>query len=180
MAQKPDSQEICFVPDQDHARFIRQHRGNVDTGGEIVTTDGVVVGRHQGLEQFTIGQRKGLRIAFGQPRYVVRIEAGSRDGWSWARKDELARRELTAAGANWLAPPPGRCQVKIRYRSEAVAATVETLSGGRFAVRFDERLSRDCPWPGRRLLRWRPSVRGGVDRVGSPRLPRDGEGGGKK
>ena len=136
VAQKPDSQEICFVPDRDHARFIRQHRGNVDTGGEIVTIDGVVVGRHQGLEQFTIGQRKGLRIAFGQPRYVVRIEAESRRVVV-GTKDELARRELTAAGANWLAPPPGRCQVKIRYRSEAVAATVETLSGGRFAVRFD-------------------------------------------
>ncbi len=137
VAQKPDSQEICFVPDRDHARFVRQHRGNADTSGEIVTTAGVVVGRHEGLEQFTIGQRKGLRIAFGAPRYVVRIEAPSRRVVVGTR-DELARRELTAAGANWLVPPKARCQVKIRYRSEAAAATVEPLSGGRFAVRFDE------------------------------------------
>ena len=65
VAEKPDSQEICFVPDQDHARFIEQYRGGADTAGEIVTSDGAVVGRHEGIEQFTIGQRKGLRIALG-------------------------------------------------------------------------------------------------------------------
>ena len=75
VAAKRDSQEICFVPDQDHARFIRQRRGALDTSGEIVTTDGAVVGRHDGFERFTVGQRKGLRMAFGEPRYVVRIEA---------------------------------------------------------------------------------------------------------
>ena len=78
VADKPDSQEICFVPDQDHARFVRQHRGAADTAGEIVTTDGTVVGRHEGLEQFTVGQRKGLGIAFGEPRYVVRLEPATR------------------------------------------------------------------------------------------------------
>ena len=78
VAAKPDSQEICFVPDGDHARFIRQYRGGGDTAGEIVTTDGVVVGRHEGLERFTIGQRKGLGMAFGEPRYVVRIEPAMR------------------------------------------------------------------------------------------------------
>ena len=74
VADKPDSQEICFVPDQDHARFVRQHRAPEDTSGPIVTTEGTVVGRHAGLEHFTIGQRKGLGLAFGEPRYVVRLE----------------------------------------------------------------------------------------------------------
>ena len=70
VAQKPDSQEICFIPDQDHARFVREKRGNKDTAGDFVTTDGRVVGQHAGYEAFTIGQRKGLGLAFGEPRYV--------------------------------------------------------------------------------------------------------------
>ena len=119
--------------------------------GEIVTTDGVVVGRHQGLEQFTIGQRKGLRIAFGQPRYVVRIEAQSRRVVV-GTKDELARRELTAAGANWLAPPPARCEVKIRYRSEAVAGDGRAAFRRAVCRSLRRGLFRDCPRPGRGLL----------------------------
>ena len=140
VAGKPDSQEICFVPDGDHARLVRRHRGEVDTSGEIVTTDGTVVGRHDGLERFTVGQRKGLGVAFGERRFVVRLEPETRRVVVGTR-DELARTGLTAAGANWLVDEPEgpvRCQVKIRYRSRAVDATVEPLAGGRFAVRFDE------------------------------------------
>ena len=140
VAGKRDSQEICFVPDQDHARFVRQRRGETDTSGEIVTTDGTVVGRHNGLERYTVGQRKGLGIAFGQPRYVVRIEAEARrvviGAW-----EELARSELTAQDTNWLIDEPTgplACQVKIRYRSRPVEATVEVLPGGRFRVDFRE------------------------------------------
>jgi tRNA-uridine 2-sulfurtransferase len=107
VAAKRDSQEICFVPDQDHARFIRQRRPALETSGEIVTTDGQVVGRHDGFERFTIGQRKGLRVAFGRPRYVVRIEAASHRVVI-GTIEELARSELTAAGANWLMGGEGR------------------------------------------------------------------------
>ena len=189
VAAKRDSQEICFVPDQDHARFVRQNRGGIDTSGEIVTTDGKVVGRHDGFERFTVGQRKGLRVAFGEPRYVVRIEPESRRVVI-GTQEELARRELFAAEANWLVEgrgegrgerdaesavgsgqsavgseseirnpksedssnpqspipnpsplsplPSFRAEVKIRYRSRAVAATVSPLPGGRFHVQFDE------------------------------------------
>ena len=140
VADKRDSQEICFVPDQNHARFVRQHRGQVDTSGEVVTTDGTVVGRHDGFERFTIGQRKGLGIAFGEPRFVVRIEPDTRRVVV-GTKDELARGELTAGEANWLIDEPAgplHCQVKIRYRSQPVDATVEVLSGGRFHVTFAE------------------------------------------
>src|SRR5258708_21209131 len=69
VADKPDSQEICFVPDQDYAGFIRRYRGEHDTAGELVDTAGNVVGRHAGYEHFTIGQRRGLGGAFGPPRY---------------------------------------------------------------------------------------------------------------
>jgi tRNA-uridine 2-sulfurtransferase len=144
VAAKRDSQEICFVPDQDHARFIRQQRGTLDTSGEIVTTDGTVVGRHDGFERFTVGQRKGLRVAFGEPRYVVRVEPDSHRVVVGTHED-LARRELYAAGANWLtaelqdgSTSSFRADVKIRYRSQPAQATVELLSEGRFHVSFDE------------------------------------------
>jgi tRNA-specific 2-thiouridylase len=140
VAEKRDSQEICFVPDQDHARLVREHTPLADRSGEIVTTDGRVVGRHGGLEQFTIGQRKGLGVALGERRFVVRIEPDTRRVVVGSR-DELARGELTAARANWLIEPPAapfRADVKIRYRSRAAEATVEPLPAGRFLVRFDE------------------------------------------
>ena len=140
VADKRDSQEICFVPDQDHARLVGQRRGGEDASGEIVTTQGQVVGRHAGLEHFTVGQRKGLGVAFGQPRYVVRLEPETRRVVVGTH-DELARSELVAARANWLIDPPGgtfRCQVKIRYRSRPIPAEVEPQDGDRFGVRFDE------------------------------------------
>ncbi|MHC4404840.1 MAG: tRNA 2-thiouridine(34) synthase MnmA [Planctomycetota bacterium] len=140
VAEKPDSQEICFVPDGDHARLVRSRRGQTDTSGEIVTTDGAVVGRHDGLERFTVGQRKGLGVAFGQRRFVVRLEADTRRVVVGTRED-LARTELVAEKANWLIDEPSgpiRCQVKIRYRSRAAAAAVEPMAGGRFRARFDE------------------------------------------
>ena len=100
-----ESQEICFVPDDDHARFVSEHRDALDTSGEIVTSDGVMVGRHEGLERFTIGQRKGLGVALGERRYVVRIEPDTRRVVI-GPPEELARSELTAAGVNWLIDEP--------------------------------------------------------------------------
>jgi tRNA-specific 2-thiouridylase len=138
VADKQDSQEICFVPDHDHARFVRQRRG-IDTSGEIVTTSGEVVGRHPGLEHFTVGQRKGLHVALGTRKYVVRLEPETRRVVVGDLED-LAQPELTAGDANWLVEPPDRpfrATVKIRYRSRPAAATVEPLAEGRFRVRFD-------------------------------------------
>jgi tRNA-specific 2-thiouridylase len=140
VAEKKDSQEICFIPDGDYARFVRARRGERDLSGEIVTTAGEVVGRHEGIEQFTVGQRKGLGLAFGEPRYVVRLEAATRRVVI-GRQEELLRRELTARDANWLVDPPGRpleCEVKIRYRSAAAPATVSPLDAGRLHVQLHE------------------------------------------
>ena len=159
VAAKRDSQEICFVPDQDHARFIRQRCGELNTSGEIVLTDGTVVGHHDGFERFTIGQRKGFRVAFGTPRYVVRLEADTHRVVIGTH-EELARRELFASGANWLLDC-GQCTdreaaglaprvetsenvnsfhatVKIRYRSQPVEARVTLLPNNRFHVEFAE------------------------------------------
>ncbi len=139
VADKRDSQEICFVTSGDHADFVRR-RVDLDTSGDIVTTDGAVVGRHDGIEAFTIGQRKGLGVALGEPRYVVRIEAESRRVVIGTHA-ELARDSLTAGRTNWLVDEPTgpvECRVQIRYNSQPVAATVEPLPNRRLAVRFAE------------------------------------------
>ncbi|MCA9221789.1 MAG: tRNA 2-thiouridine(34) synthase MnmA [Planctomycetales bacterium] len=141
VAEKRDSQEICFVTSGKHDEFVRARRGgDFDTSGEIVTTAGEVVGHHPGIERFTIGQRKGLRVAFGEPRFVVRIEPESRRVVVGTR-EELGRRELTAARCNWLTtdlPTHFRCTAKIRYNSPARPATAERMDDGRLSVFFDE------------------------------------------
>lgn len=142
VADKRDSQEICFVPDNDHAAFIRRYRGSADdrAGGDIVTTAGEIVGQHDGLERFTIGQRKGLAVALGEPRFVVRLEQDTRRVVIGTR-DELARSSLEAGRANWLVDQPAgplRCLAKIRYNSRRVPATAEILPGARLRVAFDE------------------------------------------
>lgn len=139
VAAKPDSQEICFVPDGDHGRFVRSRRGGRATAGRLVTTDGRVVGRHEGIERFTIGQRKGLGVALGEPYFVVRIDAQTRDVVI-GRHPELACPTLTAGHTNWLVPPPAepfRCAAQIRYKSRAVPATARVLPGDRLEVVFD-------------------------------------------
>ncbi len=139
VADKKDSQEICFVTSGDHGEFVRRRRGERDTSGEFVLTDGTVVGRHEGIEQFTIGQRKGLRLAFGEPRYVVRIESDTHRVVIGTH-DDLARHELSAQRANWLIDPPTApfsADVQIRYNSAATSATVTPLPNDRFHVSFD-------------------------------------------
>jgi tRNA-specific 2-thiouridylase len=139
-ADKPDSQEICFIPDNDYAGFIERYRGQQDTGGELVTTSGEVVGKHDGYERFTIGQRKGLGIAFGEPRYVVRIEKESRRVVIGERED-LACRELVADRLNWLVPDlPSRieCRAMIRYRHKAAKAVAEITGDDELRVTFEE------------------------------------------
>ncbi len=141
VADKKDSQEICFVPDGDYAEFVRRRRGEVDLSGEIVTTGGEVVGRHEGIENFTIGQRKGLGVAFGEPRYVVRLERETQRVVI-GRQEELARSEFSARAANWLIEPPSESlhvAAQIRYNSRAVPCSVVPLPGAReIDVHFDQ------------------------------------------
>jgi tRNA-specific 2-thiouridylase len=141
VADKPDSQEICFVTTGQHDRFVREHRAaGIDTSGELVTVDGRVLGRHAGIESFTIGQRRGLGVALGERAFVVRIEPDTRRVVIGSRA-ELARRDLTAQRTNWLVDPSAgifRCQAKIRYNAQAAPATAEVLADGRLRVAFDE------------------------------------------
>jgi tRNA-specific 2-thiouridylase len=139
VADKPDSQEICFIPDNDYAAFVRRYRGGGDTSGELVDTAGRVLGRHEGYHHFTIGQRRGLGVAFGAPRFVVAIEPDTKRVVIGTQED-LACRELEADGLNWLVPvvpPRFTCRAKIRYRHPAAAAEV-FVQGDRIRVLFEE------------------------------------------
>ncbi|MFP6573954.1 MAG: tRNA 2-thiouridine(34) synthase MnmA [Pirellulaceae bacterium] len=140
VADKRDSQEICFVTSGNHGEFVRARRAEVDLSGEIVTSDGRVVGEHVGIEQFTIGQRKGLGVGLGEPYYVVRIETESRQVVI-GQREELQRLQLIANRTNWLVTAPQgpfQCQAQIRYNSEARPATAEILPNGDLQVDFDQ------------------------------------------
>ena len=152
VAEKKDSQEICFVTSGKHDEFVRQRRGDAvdesggELSGEIVTTDGTVVGTHPGIERFTIGQRKGLGVAMGEPYFVVRIQPEDRRVVI-GKLAELGRTELTASDTNWLSQPSQarldaegqfRCLAQIRYNSQAKPATAKLLPEGRLEVKFDE------------------------------------------
>lgn len=136
---KPDSQEICFVPDDDYLQFLRERRPGLDTAGQIVDEDGTVLADHAGIEGFTIGQRRGLGIAVGEPRYVVQIEPTTRTVTVGSRAS-LDRPGLLAAKFNWqTAEPTGptRCHAQIRAKHQAVPAVVAVVEPGRVRVVFD-------------------------------------------
>ncbi|MEC7446989.1 MAG: tRNA 2-thiouridine(34) synthase MnmA [Planctomycetota bacterium] len=140
VAEKRDSQEICFVTSGKHAQFVRDRLPPQEFGGEFVTINGEVVGRHSGIEGFTIGQRKGLGIAMGEPYFVVGIEPETRRVVIGPR-EALAQTALVASRTNWLISgleSSFQCEAKIRYNSPAVPATVETLDDGRVLVEFPE------------------------------------------
>jgi tRNA-specific 2-thiouridylase len=140
VGDKPDSVEICFVPDGDHGAFIRHRRPGLATAGSFVDTAGNVLADHDGFEQFTIGQRKGLGFAAGRRRYVLQIVPSERRVVVGDREELLAS-ALTAVHVNWLlevAPDaPLRCTAKIRYRHQAAPATVTPLPDGGARVVFD-------------------------------------------
>jgi tRNA-specific 2-thiouridylase len=145
---KPDSVEICFVPEGDHAALIRRRRPELVTAGNIVDAEGNVLAAHDGIERFTIGQRKGLGFAAGERRYVLRIVPGQNEVVVGER-DELLAPGLIASRVNWLVErPPGRplrCTAKIRYRHQPALATVTALPDGGARVEFAEPQSAITP-----------------------------------
>ena len=146
--EKPDSQEICFVPGGDYKQFLdaylaEQGREIPDTAGELVTTTGEVVGAHSGIHNFTVGQRKGLGVATGSPLYVLEIRGDKREVVVGAG-DELFSHTLRAKRLNWIAIDelcgPLRVEAKIRHRHEPAAATIDIEKTGDdgVLVTFDE------------------------------------------
>ncbi len=135
---KPDSQEICFIPDDNYLRFVRDRRPDLDTAGPIVDHDGTPLGDHGGIEGFTIGQRRGLGVAVGSPRYVVEIEPITRTV-KLGHRESLQKSGLVASNVNWhveCPPGPVACDAQIRARHVAVPATVEPGEGQTAVVRF--------------------------------------------
>ena len=139
VADKPDSQEICFVPDGKYATVVDRHLPG-DRSGLVVDAQGRVLGKHDGVHHFTIGQRKGLGISAAEPLYVVKLDA-ERRLVQVGSKAALERPALTASCVNWVAgaPPAGgiRVEVQIRSRHTAAPATVTPLNDNRMAVQFD-------------------------------------------
>jgi tRNA-specific 2-thiouridylase len=140
VADKPDSQEICFVPDGDYAAFIERKTGSNDTGGVIVNQAGEVLGRHAGVHRFTVGQRKGLGIAAPEPLYVLQLRPSQKTVVVGPRP-ELERTTLTASNVNWIAgvPPDGsiRVSAQIRHRHQPAPARIQAVGGDRAMVEFD-------------------------------------------
>ena len=139
-AERPESQEICFVPDNDYRAFLREHAPDVLNRGEIVLTDGTVVGRHDGVAFYTVGQRRGLGIAAGGRLYVVRIDRAANRVVLGQRTD-LETGHLQVSDANFLpfddVSAPLSVDVKVRYRSAHHRATIRNAGNGLIAVVFD-------------------------------------------
>jgi tRNA-specific 2-thiouridylase len=147
VADKKESQEICFVPDGKYSEFIDRYLDHekrsdeLPAAGEIVTTSGETVGSHSGIHRYTIGQRRGLGIANEKPLYVVQIER-AKNQIVVGEADGLESIEFIAKGVNWVAfdepSEPVRANVKVRYRHEPAAATIHALPNSCARIVFDE------------------------------------------
>lgn len=138
-ADKKDSQDICFVPDGDYASFIESYRGKICPSGDFIDKDGNVLGRHNGIIRYTVGQRKGLGIAFGKPVYVV-DKLADKNAVVLGDNDELFTRELIASDFNWLVPDPDseiKCLAKVRYNMKEQPATAYKISDDKVKIVFD-------------------------------------------
>ena len=146
LAQKPDSQEICFVPGGDYKKFLdaylaEQGEALPDTAGELVTTDGTVVGKHGGIHNFTVGQRKGLGVATGSALYVIQIKGDARQVVV-GHQEDLYTPALRTHRVNLISVAdlrePMRATVKIRHRHEGAAALIEKTGDDEITITFDE------------------------------------------
>jgi tRNA-specific 2-thiouridylase len=144
--EKPDSQEICFIPGGDYKQFLdayldEQGEELPDTSGELVTTTGQIIGTHSGIHNFTVGQRKGLGVATGSPLYVLEIR-GDKHEVVVGGGDELFSRTLRANRLNWISiddlGEPMRVQAKIRHRHEPAAGVMEKTADDEVRIVFDE------------------------------------------
>jgi tRNA-specific 2-thiouridylase len=141
-AQKPESQEICFVPDGDYAKRVEEIRPDALPGeGEIVDGEGRVVGRHAGIHRFTVGQRRGLALSSPAKLYVTHIDA-ARNRVAVGSREALLAHGAELEGVTWVAgeapQPPVRARVRVRYRHDGADATIEVGPHGRARVLFDD------------------------------------------
>ncbi|MBT5520986.1 MAG: tRNA 2-thiouridine(34) synthase MnmA, partial [Rhodospirillales bacterium] len=143
IADKAESQDICFVPDGNYARIVERLRPGACDPGDIVHIDGRVLGQHDGIINFTVGQRKGLGVAVGEPLYVVRVDAESRQV-TVGSHDDILERQVSVRDVNWLGDGDGvpgdgiRLSVKLRSTQAPSMATVYRKPDGHAEVLLDE------------------------------------------
>ena len=141
VAQKSESQDICFIPDGDYASFLEKHTGFVPCNGDFLDADGHVIGAHRGAWRYTIGQRKGLGIGFGKPVYVQSVDT-EKNTVTLGENETLFRSELIASELNWIdfdrLETTCRFQARIRYLHTPSVATVTPTENGAVHVLFDE------------------------------------------
>ena len=142
VASKPDSQEICFVDDNDYNNFIKTHSTKNSTIGDIVDIKGNVLGHHNGITKYTIGQRRGLGVSLGKPMFVVDIDVEN-NRIILGGNDDLLVKEIYAYDLNWISidklEEPLNLKAKIRYKAQEQDATVEPLEEGKVKIIFDEK-----------------------------------------
>ena len=147
-AERPESQEICFVPDNNYRSFLKEHAPEALQSGEIVMTDGKVVGKHDGIAFFTVGQRRKLGVAAGERLYVVRVEPET-NRIVLGRLSDLQTAEMSVSDLNFIAIDQLRARMKvtakIRYRSPFVPAVIEPAASDRILVAFDHPVPGVCP-----------------------------------
>ncbi|MCR4650913.1 MAG: tRNA 2-thiouridine(34) synthase MnmA [Lachnospiraceae bacterium] len=140
-AEKPDSQDICFVPDGDYGAFLERYTGKNYVPGDFIDVNGNVLGRHKGTVRYTIGQRKGLGIAFGKPMYVKSINVAD-NTVTLAEDDDLYEDRLVADDFNWISgvipATEIRCSARIRYRHKEQPAVVYPQADGSVKIIFEE------------------------------------------
>src|SRR5713101_6361669 len=179
IAEKPDSQEICFVPGGDYKRFLEAYlseQGNSPTeiAGEMVTTDGKVIGEHTGVHNFTVGQRKGLGVATGSPLYVIQIKNDSRQVVV-GKDEELYSRTLRARRVNLISTAelrePIRVAVKIRHKHQPASAVIESAGLDEVRVTFDQAARPLTPGQAAVFYCCHIRVRGGLIENSPPKKP---------
>lgn len=141
VAHKKDSQEICFIPDNDYQKFLQKYSSQKPKVGNIVLKDGTVLGKHNGLINYTIGQRKGLGISYKEPLYVIKLDIQKNQVIVGTEQD-LYSKELIANEINWLAidklNEPLKLKAKVRYRAKEAECTVYPIENEQVKVIFDE------------------------------------------
>lgn len=144
-ANKPESQEICFVADGNYARFVedyaRREMNRIPAGaGEIRTTDGRAIGQHDGLHKYTVGQRRGIGISSSEPLYVVKVDV-PRNQLLVGKREELLSGSMSVSGVNWIAQDQRgeavRANVRIRYRATEAPALIIPTNPGEARIEFD-------------------------------------------
>lgn len=143
VASKHDSQDLCFLADNDYRRFLAQHAPKAMQPGPILLRDGRLIGEHTGLPNYTIGQRKGINLAWSEPLYVIATDV-RRNALIVGTQAELGRDTLTAQRVNWISgvvpDEPFRAEVKIRYKARPAWGWITPLSDNRAEVKFDSPL----------------------------------------